>query len=221
MPAPHNFVLHGSVNPIFQMDGKKPPFSDSPGWAVDLKSCAKRLVICPGKLNPPWHLTIQCRFYPFHLPENERNITDSQFCRRRRCGRPQISHIVRNGGIRLMPYCWNHRNTAVKNCLGHPLLIKCPQIFNRAAAPSCNNYIHLRLFQRMYTFYNTFHRRVSLDNRRVQNNLHIRISSCGNIYDIPYRRPCWRRHHAESSYKPWNGPFILGCKHSQLWKLLL
>ena len=52
-----------------------------------------------------------------------------------RCG-PQVGNIVRNGHIRLMPHGGNNGYIRIVDGMGHPLVVKGPQILHGAAAPA-------------------------------------------------------------------------------------
>ena len=120
-----------------------------------------------------------------------------------------------------MPYRRNHRCPAVKNCSCNFFFVERPQIFNGSAASSDNDHIYVILIQHTYTFYNALFRAFSLHKCRVQNKLYKRISSSGNVHNIPDRSSGRCCHNTDSSCICRNRHLIFRSKHSHLFQLTL
>ena len=70
----------------------------------------------------PCHGGIQC----IQILRQGIPVRNRQFRTVRRCGRPKVCHIVRNGHIRFVAYSGDHRDLRFINGVGHPLVIKGP-----------------------------------------------------------------------------------------------
>ena len=142
-----------------------------------------------------------------------------KLCSRRRSRSPKIRHIIRDRRIRLMPYCGNHRHPALKNRTRNDLFIECPQILDRSASAPHDHNIHILFFQHPDSLHDTFRCAFPLHLGRTEDQLYIRISSGGNIDDIPHRSSRRCRHDPDFFYKLRNRPLVLLCEHPHLFQL--
>ena len=115
-----------------------------------------------------------------------------------------------------MTDCGNNRNTAVKNRLCDNLFIKCPEIFDGTAAAPYNHHIDIAAFQCPDSVDNARRCLLPLHNRRIQDNLHIRIASRGNVDNIAHCSSSRRSHNAECPDKTRNRLFIFRRKQPLL-----
>ena len=79
----------------------------------------------------------------------------------------------------------DHRRLTGKNCPGHFFLIESPQILHGTAAPTHNDNVHTVLVQNLDSFYDTVHRSLALNQRRIENQLDEGIPPPRDIHDIP------------------------------------
>ena len=115
----------------------------------------------------------------------------------------------------------NDRHGAVKHRLCHLPLVKCPQVFHGAASPADDHHVNTQLLQRAYAPDNTRHCRLTLHNRRIENDLHIGIPPARDLHDVTDRRTGIRRHHAQRSDVARDRLLIFRRKHTGLFKLPL
>ena len=103
---------------------------------------------------------------------------------RRRCRSSQIRDIVRDRRVGLVAYSGDHRGSAFKYRTGYSLLVESPEILYGTAASSDNHNIYAEFIQCSDAPDNRRRCTLALDKRRIQINLHIWISSIGNILNI-------------------------------------
>ena len=119
-----------------------------------------------------------------------------------------------------MSHCRDHRCPALKNSTGNALLVKGPEIFNRATSTADDDHVHPCFIQHPDSLHNTLCRSFSLHKCRVEDHLQIRIPSACNIADILYCCTSRCCHHAKGMNKMRNGLLIFLGKHSHILKLL-
>ncbi len=96
--------------------------------------------------------------------QNTAKIIHCQLCCSRWCRCPQVCYKIRNGKIRLMSHCRDHRCPALKNSTGNALLVKGPEIFNRATSTADDDHVHPCFIQHPDSLYDTLRRSLSLPN---------------------------------------------------------
>ena len=125
------------------------------------------------------------------------DIRYRQLRRSGRSRRPQIRHIICNGGICLMPYSRDHRRLALENSPGYCFFVKGPEIFYGASASSYNYNIYAQSVQGLNSLYNALYGPFSLDKGRIKDQLHIGIPPACNVPDVLDGRPGRRSDHAD------------------------
>ena len=152
--------------------------------------------------------------------QNTAKIIHCQLCCSRWCRCPQVCYKIRNGKIRLMSHCRDHRCPALKNSTGNALLVKGPEIFNRATSTADDDHVHPCFIQHPDSLYDTLRRSLSLHKCRIKDHLQIWIPSACNITDILYCCTSRCCHHAKGMNKMRNGLLIFLGKHPHILKFL-
>ena len=119
-----------------------------------------------------------------------------------------------------MPHCRNDGGLAFEDGSRHFFFVKGPQIFHGSSAAAHDHHIHAILIQHADSPDNAVRRLLPLHQCRIQNQLHVWISTPGNIHNVPDGRPRRRRHNTDDPAVERNGLLELRGKHAHLFQFL-